>query len=68
MAEMRACPEAVRGLANRWFQPLTHVSSGGFPRGGTTYGQFTTRDTRSFAQLGVSQCVARSVPPMFGRG
>jgi hypothetical protein len=32
MAENCVSRGTVRGLANRWFQPLTHVSSGGFPR------------------------------------
>jgi hypothetical protein len=32
MAEICYSSKMLRDLANRWFQPLTHVSGGGFPR------------------------------------
>ena len=56
---------ALRDLANRWFQPLTHVSSGGFPRVSSTYVNRGTRETRHSKRFAVAQWVAQSVQGMF---
>ena len=55
----------ARDLANRWFQPLTHVSSGSFPRVSATLRQRGKRGTREMPQSAVAQWVAHSVAVAF---
>jgi hypothetical protein len=62
MAEIRRAQEMLRDLANRWFQPLTHVSDGGFPRVPATYVNRRTRETRNSQRFAVAQLAAHSVP------
>lgn len=50
------------GLANRWFQPLTHVSGGGFPRDTAICCQRGRRGKRGEYRFTVAQRVAQSVP------
>jgi hypothetical protein len=52
-------------LANRWFQPLTHVSGGGFPRDTAICGQGETRETRKAHRFAVAQRAAHSVSGVF---
>jgi hypothetical protein len=54
MAKNCAGSEATRGLANRWFQPLTHVSGGGFPRVSDTYVNRGMRETRHSKRFAVA--------------
>jgi hypothetical protein len=61
MAEICYRPNMLRDLANRWFQPLTHVSGGGFPRVSKPYVNRGTRDTRHSKRFTVAHRVARSV-------
>ena len=55
----------ARDLANRWFQPLTHVSGGGFPRVSATYVNRGTRDTRRSKRFAAAQRAAHSVRGVF---
>jgi len=50
-----------RGLANRWFQPLTHVSARSFPRGAGTYGQRRMRETRNSQRFAAAHRAAQFV-------
>jgi hypothetical protein len=61
MAKICYSSEMFRDLANRWFQPLTHVSGGGFPRVSATYVNRGTRDTRHSKRFAVAQSTAHSV-------
>lgn len=63
MAEIRRCPEMPRDLANRWFQPLTHVSGGGFPKVSGTSVNRGSRETRQAHRFAVAQSAAHSVRP-----
>jgi hypothetical protein len=65
MPEICYSSEMLRDLANRWFQPLTHVSDGGFPRVSATYVNRETRDTRCSGRFAVSQPAAHSVRGKF---
>jgi hypothetical protein len=64
-AEICHKPEMANGrfrdLANRWFQPLTHVSARSFPRVSATYVNRGTRDTRHSKRFAVAHQVAHSV-------
>jgi hypothetical protein len=61
MAEICYNPEMHRGLANRWFQPLTHVSGGGFPRFSSAYVNRGTREIRDPQRFAMSHPAAHSV-------
>lgn len=52
-------------LANRWFQPLTHVSSGGFPRDCELSCQREKREKRVEHRFVVAQSTAQSVQCLF---
>jgi hypothetical protein len=65
MAEICYYRAMLRGLANRWFQPLTHVSGGGFPRVSATLRQRGKREKRDFGRFAVSQLRAQSVHGRF---
>jgi hypothetical protein len=69
MAEICHKPTMAKGwgrdLANRWFQPLTHVSGGGFPRYPAPLGQRGKREKRNSRRFAVAQRVAHSVPAVF---
>lgn len=54
-------PAPANDLANRWFQPLTHVSSGGFPRYPADFGQRGKRETRNLQRFAVAHSMAQSV-------
>jgi hypothetical protein len=51
-------------LANRWFQPLTHVSARGSPRDWPKLCQRQKRETREGHRLASLHRVLQSVPPM----
>jgi hypothetical protein len=53
------------GLANRWFQPLTHVSGGGFARVPAASCQRGSREKRGEHRFAVAQRAAHSVPAAF---
>jgi hypothetical protein len=53
------------GLANRWFQPLTHVSDGGFPRDCAISCQRSIRGKRGEQRFATAQRVAQSVRGAF---
>lgn len=53
------------GLANRWFQPLTHVSKRGFPRDAAIYCQRDMREKRGEQRFAVAQSAAHSVRAVF---
>jgi len=55
------------GLANRWFQPLTHVSDGGSPRVSAISCQRGRRGKRGEHRFATAQSVAQSVPASFPR-
>jgi len=55
----------VNDLANRWFQPLTHVSVGGCPRESWIECQREKRETRGTYRLCMSQRVSQSVLGLF---
>jgi len=61
MAKICYSSEAMRDLANRWFQPLTHVSGGSFPRVSKPYVNRGTREMRRLQRFAVSQSMAHSV-------
>jgi hypothetical protein len=61
MPEIRRSLEMFRDLANRWFQPLTHVSERGFPRVSAACVNRDERETRSSQRFAVAQWVAQSV-------
>jgi hypothetical protein len=65
MAEICYSSDMLRDLANRWFQPLTHVSDGGFPRVSEAYVNRGTRETRRAKRFAVAQRVAHSVRELF---
>jgi hypothetical protein len=65
MLEIQATTNIVRVLANRWFQPLTHVSGGGFPRDTADTGQPATRETRNSHRFAAAQPAAHSVHGAF---
>lgn len=52
-------------LANRWFQPLTHVSAGGFPRYARVSRQCPSREKRGAQRLAVAHRVAQFVYGVF---
>lgn len=62
---LEAAPAGFRDLANRWFQPLTHVSSGGFPRKTDRCGQRGKRGSRNSQRFAVSHGAAQSVRRSF---
>jgi hypothetical protein len=64
MPEICYSSKMLRDLANRWFQPLTHVSGGGFPRVSKTYVNRGTRETRHSKRFAVAHQVAQSVPAL----
>lgn len=69
MADFRV-PRALvrsgaRDLANRWFQPLTHVSGGGFPRDCAALGQRGKREMREGQRFAAAQRAAHSVHGRF---
>lgn len=55
----------ARDLANRWFQPLTHVSGGSFPRFPATLRQRGKRETRREQRFARAQTTAHSVSGAF---
>jgi hypothetical protein len=55
----------ARDLANRWFQPLTHVSAPGFPRDSAAYGQRGKRGKRNSNRFAVAHWMAQSVRASF---
>jgi hypothetical protein len=67
MAEIRVPHETARGLANRWFQPLTHVSARSFPRKTAICGQRGKRETRHRGRFAVAQAAAHSVRAPFAQ-
>lgn len=58
---------AITGLANRWFQPLTHVSAPGFPRDRAISCQRGKRETRGAHRFAVIHEVLQSVSGLFRR-
>ena len=69
MAEKLAL-DGIRGtwfnvLANRWFQPLTHVSARGLPRDRRDSCQRRKRGTREEHRFVSQHRVLQSVRPMF---
>jgi hypothetical protein len=64
MAEICVPRGTLRDLANRWFQPLTHVSGGGFPRVSATYVNAESARTRE-QRFAVAQSAAHSVLARF---
>lgn len=52
-------------LANRWFQPLTHVSARGSPRDSAICCQRGTRGKRGQQRFATTQRVAQSVRRAF---
>jgi hypothetical protein len=52
-------------LANRWFQPLTHVSGRPFPRDTATCRQQGKREKREGQRFLVAQSAAQFVPGVF---
>ena len=54
-------------LANRWFQPLTHVSERAVPRVSVFSCQRGKREKRDTHRFAVAQSVAQSVRPSFPR-
>jgi len=65
MAEICYRSSMLRDLANRWFQPLTHVSGCGFPRVSATYVNREKRETRKAQRFAVAQATAQYVQEMF---
>ena len=65
MADLCGSRGKANVLANRWFQPLTHVSSGAFPRDAADSCQRSTREKRGRQRLDVAQSTAQSVPQPF---
>jgi hypothetical protein len=61
MAEICVSRGTARGLANRWFQPLTHVSGGCFPRFSGAYVNRGKRETRHSKRFAVAHRTAHSV-------
>jgi len=61
--EIEPFPRKV--LANRWFQPLTHVSARGFPRVAPLSCQRGKRETRGAHRFGWLQGWLQSVSQMF---
>ncbi len=59
--------EAENGLANRWFQPLTHVSGGGSTRDCADYCQRDMREKRGEHRFAVAQRAAQFVLEPFAR-
>ncbi len=57
----------ITGLANRWFQPLTHVSARGLPRDRRDSCQRRKRGTREGQRFVSQHRVLQSVHPMFPR-
>jgi hypothetical protein len=73
MLRKQGAARTAIGLANRWFQPLTHVSDGGFPRVSAVYVKRVGRGKREGQRFGVAQSAAQSVlylfsPPTSGPG
>jgi hypothetical protein len=65
MLEIQETTDIVRVLANRWFQPLTHVSARGFPRYSADIGQRGKRETRNSHRFAAAQPAAHSVHGAF---
>ena len=61
MLEPIRLSETAGVLANRWFQPLTHVSSGGFARVSAIPCQRGMRGKRGEHRFAVAQRTAHSV-------
>jgi hypothetical protein len=57
----------ARDLANRWFQPLTHVSAPSFPRDSAAYGQRGKRRKRNSNRFAAAHRAAQSVRVPFAR-
>jgi hypothetical protein len=65
MLEALSFSETAGVLANRWFQPLTHVSSGGFARVSAVSCQRGMRGKREGQRFAVAQSGAQSVLGVF---
>lgn len=64
MLEIQSGAEMARELANRWFQPLTHVSEAAFPRDCAGQRQQAKREKREEQRFLVAQFAAQSVHGM----
>lgn len=65
MLEKEYLGEIAIGLANRWFQPLTHVSEARFPSVTALCCQRGKREKRGGQRFRVAQFGAQSVPGVF---
>jgi hypothetical protein len=64
-ANLGVTRKAANDLANRWFQPLTHVSVGWTPRVSESCCQRGKRETRDEHRFAVAQAAAQSVLTAF---
>jgi hypothetical protein len=65
MIENARLSERAGELANRWFQPLTHVSARGFPRDTAICCQRGMRGKRGEHRFAMAQRVAQPVRASF---